>query len=128
MNYALTSAAVTESNPFPNSRATTVGNANYCGANTYTFAPTKTFLSVSGSSISVETSNFADIGVYTVAVTVLNYSGVPSITKNLTITISCFVFGIAFITAPAASTTLQIGIDVQPMVIPFLINQTPACG
>ena len=93
MNYVLTAATYTVSNPFPNSVATNRGNPNYCGANTYTFVPTKTFLTVSGSTISVETSNVADNGLHNVAVTVslTNYPGVPSITQNLAITIMCVV-------------------------------------
>ena len=93
MSYVLAASAATETNPFPNSRATSAANSNYCGANTYIFSPTKTFLTVSGSSISVSTSNLVDVGVHVVAVTVslTNYPSVPSITQNFTITISCTV-------------------------------------
>ena len=121
MSYVLTATAVTESNPFPNSIATSNGNPTYCGANTYTFVPTKTFLTVSGSTISVLTSNVADTGVHIVAVTVslTNNPGVTSITQNLTITITCVVSTLIFVTPPAALTTLNFGIDSQPMDILF---------
>jgi hypothetical protein len=55
-----------------------------------------------------------DVGVYNVAMTVslTNYPGVASITKNLVVTITCEVQTLTFTIAPSLLTTLQVGIDI----------------
>ena len=117
LNYQIAEAAVTQTTPFPNTIATAKSNQTYCGANTFSFSPTKTWLTVSGNTISVSTSTAADVGTFNIIVTVslADYPppAVASISKTFTITISCVVQTVSFSTSPV-STTLRVGIDTQP--------------
>ena len=132
MNNKVSSAlaAVTQDLNFLDSKSTFHGDPTYCGSRTYTLNPNQTFLSISGSTISLSTTSVGDVGVYNVALTVslTSYSGVGTITKNFLVTITCEVQTVAFSTVPPASTTSQIGIDAQPINIAFATTQTPACG
>ena len=131
MSYKVSLAAVTQDISFTDTIATShAGQPAYCGARTYTLSPTHTFLTISGSTMSLSTATVTDVGTYNVSLTVslASYSGVTSVTKSFIVTISCEVQTLTFITAPAASTTLQIGIEVQPSTIAYTIGQTPACG
>ena len=122
MTYQIAATAVTQTTPFPNTLATFLSNPNFCGANTFSFSPTKTWLTVSGNTISVATSNVADVGTFSITVTVslTDYPppAVASISKTFTITISCAVQTVSFSTSPV-STTLRVGIDTQPKDIAF---------
>ena len=81
LNYQIAEAAVTQTTPFPNTIATAKSNPTYCGANTFSFTPTKTWLTVSGNIISVSTSTVADVGTFSITVTVslTDYPAVASI-------------------------------------------------
>ena len=70
MTYQIAATAVTQTTPFPNTVATNQSNPAYCGANTFSFSPTKTWLTVSGNTISVSTSTVADVGTFSITVTV----------------------------------------------------------
>ena len=122
LNYQIAEAAVTQTTPFPNTIATAKSNPTYCGANTFSFSPTKTWLTVSGNTISVSTSTAADVGTFNIIVTVslADYPppAVASISKTFTITISCVVQTVSFSTSPISST-LRVGIDTQPKNIAF---------
>ena len=122
MTYQIAATAVTQTTPFPNTIATAESNPTFCGANTFSFSPTKTWLTVSGNTISVSTSTVADVGTFSITVTVslVNYPppAVASISKTFTITITCVVQTISFLPSPV-STTLRIGIDTQPKDIAF---------
>ena len=63
--------------------------------------------------MSLSTSVLADVGVYSVNLTVslTNFPLVASITKTVVITITCEVQTLTFSTSPAASTNLKVGID-----------------
>ena len=117
MTYQIAATAVTQTTPFPNTVATAQSNPTFCGAKTFSFSPTKTWLTVLGNTISVSTSTVADVGLYTINVTVSLASypppAVASISKTFTITISCVVQTVSFSTSPV-STTLRVGIDTQP--------------
>lgn len=78
---------------FADSVATTNGIASYCGARTYIVFPIHSFLNISGTTLILQTSNVADVGVYNVElkVSLANYPMVPSITKNFVVTITCEV-------------------------------------
>ena len=71
--------------------------------------------------MSLSTSVLADVGVYSVNLTVslTNFPLVASITKTVVITITCEVQTLTFSTSPAASTKLKVGIDSQPIDIVF---------
>ena len=70
MTYQIAATAVTQTTSFPNTVATAKSNPTYCGANTFSFSPTKTWLTVSGNTISVSTSTVADVGTFSITVTV----------------------------------------------------------
>ena len=130
MSNKVSLAAVTQDFFFSDSVSTSRSDSTYCGARTYSLSPTLTFLTISGSTMSLSTANVSDVGVYNVEMTVslTSYSGIALITKNLVITITCEVQTLNFSTAPPASTTLQVGIDTQPSNLAFATTQTPACG
>ena len=117
MTYQIGAAASTQTTSFPNTVATTQSNPTYCGANTFSFSPTKNWLTVSGNTISVATSTWDDFGTFSITVTVslTDYPPptVASISKTFTIVISCVVQTVSFSTSPV-STTLRVGIDTQP--------------
>ena len=131
MSYKVSLAAVTQDITFTDTIATShSGQPAYCSTRTYTLSPIYTFLTISGSTMSLSTATVADVGTYNVSLTVslTSYSGVASVTKNFVVTITCEVQTLTFTTAPPASTTLQVGIDAQPSNIAYTIGQTPACG
>ena len=81
MTYQIAATAITQTTPFPNTAATAASNPTYCGANTFSFSPTKAWLTVSGNTISVCTSTVADVGTFSITVTVslTDYPAVASI-------------------------------------------------
>ena len=95
MPYQIAATAATQSTPFLNTVATARSTPTYCGAINFSFSPTKTWLTVSGNTISVSTSTVADVGTFsiTVAVSLTDYPppAVASISQTFTITISCVV-------------------------------------
>ena len=86
-------AAFTQDVSFLDSIATSRAVPAYCGARTYTLSPTHTFLTISGTTLSLATSLVTDVGMYNVDVTVslTDYPGVASITKSFVVTITCEV-------------------------------------
>ena len=70
--------------------------------------------------MSLATTNVADTGPHPTSLTIsmANYPTI-TLTKNFTATIACLVQILTFVTTPAATTTLQVGIDTQPMDITF---------
>ena len=84
--------AVSEDLTFADTIATLHGNPAYCGSRTYSFSPTYSFLTITGTTMNLETSNVADVGPHNVAVTIslTDYPNIK-ITKNLTVTITCEV-------------------------------------
>ena len=119
---------------FKNTIADAHNDPAYCGVRDYSFSPTYssflTYFSTGSNTMRLETNNVADVGVYTIVVTVflLDYPLVPSITKTVNITIYCKVLNFSFNFTIAWTTTLKVGIDTQPMLIPFTVFQSPACG
>lgn len=49
-------------------------------------------------------------------------------TYNFNVIVSCVVTTLTFTTSPPASTTVQVGIDTQPLTLPFAVTQPPACN
>ncbi len=81
---------------------------NYCGPRNYSFTVTKTFLSISGDTLSVQTDNEGDIDSHTIEITVslTDYPLIPSITKSFVVTITCGVQTLTFVAPliPALTT------------------------
>ena len=129
MTYQIASTAVTQTIPFPNTVATAQSNPTFCGANIFSFSLTKTWLTFSGNTISVFTSDLADAGTYTLTVTVslADYPppAVASLSKTFTISICDSVQIVSFSTF-SVSTTFRVGIDTQKDIY-FSTTQTPAC-
>ena len=109
MTYQIGAAASTQTTSFPNTVATTQSNPTYCGANTFSFSPVKTFLSVSGNVISVSTTSLTDVGTFSITVTVslTDYPSVASISKTFTITNDCAVTSLT-ITSQVPNTTYNL--------------------
>ena len=105
------------------------GDVNYCGTRSYTLSPIKSFLTISDPTMTLSTNLVADIGSYsmTLSFSLTNYPAI-TYTKTFTATVTCAVTTLAY-SAPliAASTTIQVGIDVQPYLIPFATTRTPDC-
>ena len=93
MSNKVSLAAVTQDFFFSDSVSTSRSDSTYCGARTYSLSPTLTFLTISGSTMSLSTANVSDVNVYNVDLTVslTSYSGVTSITKSFIVTITCEV-------------------------------------
>ena len=52
---------------------------------------------------------------------------VASVSKTFTATIICEVQTLTISTSPPALTTVQVGIDAQPVTISFAVTQAPEC-
>ena len=114
-------SAVNQVLSFTNTSSPTIPSwSTCCGPMTYTLSPIYSFLSISGTNMSLATTNVADTGPHPTSLTIsmANYPTI-TLTKNFTATIACLVQILTFVTTPAASTTLQVGIDTQPMDITF---------
>jgi hypothetical protein len=74
---------VTQDITFADSIATSLSIADHCGTRTYTLSPVHTFLTISGTTISLASSAVTDVGTFTVdlRVSLADYSGVAAITK-----------------------------------------------
>ena len=93
MSQIVSLAAETQDVSFLDSIATSHSNPTYCGARTYSLSPTHSFLSISGSTMSLSTATVSDVNVYNVDLTVslTNYPGITSITNRFVVTITCEV-------------------------------------
>ena len=129
MSQKVSLAAVTQDISFLDSIATSHAFPAYCGTRNYTLTPSFAFLTISGTNMSLATSSVGDVGTYNVdlKVSLTDYPAIPFITNNFDVTITCEVQTLTFSTLPAASTTVQVGIDTQPFSIPFFIIKAPAC-
>jgi membrane-bound inhibitor of C-type lysozyme len=80
MQTLVSGAADTQNIFFDNSIATSHGNSNYCGGLTYTMSPSYSFLTISGNTLTLSTTNPNDTGgPYTVTLTIA-LQNFPSIT------------------------------------------------
>ena len=107
---------------FNDSEVVAEGNSLFCGPKTYTIAPALSFLSISGTVLTLQTNNVADAGTTAVTLTV-KLTNYPSITSDFTFNaqVTCELTSFTFSQAPAASTTIKVGIDAQPHDIPFTV-------
>jgi len=106
-------------------------DSTYCGARKYTLTPnTYGWLSITGDTMTVQTSNLGDVGVYPniqLKVELLDYPAVTPIIKTFQVTITCTVTTLAFTTSPATTTDVIVGVTTQPVDLPFVISKTPNC-
>ena len=61
-------------------------------------------------------------------ISLTDYPLIPALIKNFTAVVTCAVLSLSFTTSPAASTTIQIGINSQPFQILFATTKTPNCA
>ena len=117
MTITVGASASMQSTPFLDSLATTRGNAAYCGARSFSFSPSLDFLTVTGgNTLNGVTSSANDVSVNSVTVTVslVDYTGVPSIARTFIVTIICTISTISM-----SPTSYSIGIVNQPLLIVF---------
>jgi hypothetical protein len=108
MSTKVSQSATTQDISFTDLIGTSHTDQTYCGPRNYSLSPTHTFLTISGSTLTLSTTSVAHVGVFTVTLTVslASFPGVTAITKDLVITITCEVLTLAFTTQPAASTNI----------------------
>ena len=129
MSFVIGTAASTQDATFADSISTSHTNPAYCGAKVLTLSPTFAFVSISGTNIVVDTTNPADVGgphSITLTVALADYSSVVILTKNFSVTITCAVQTLTFVTAPV-SPTLLANLDPQPVDIPVAVSKYPDC-
>lgn len=79
---------------FTDSVSTFKNSANYCGQYIYALSPEYSFLSISGNSIVLMTSNLLDIGIYTDSILTVSLADYPTstpFTSGFKVTIQCLV-------------------------------------
>ena len=101
-----------------------MGNANACGSGyEYSISPnTNSFLTFTSPTLTGQTNNFADVGSYTINLTIKLYP-YHIRTNSFVVKVECIL------QAPVCTTTsvtVEIGIDIQPFDIPF--TQPQSCG
>ena len=91
MNTFVSGAAATQDVSFADSISTSHSNPTYCGPKTYSFSPTLSFLSVSGTTLFLITTNPNDVSVNTVTITVslTNYPAIASVSATFQATVLC---------------------------------------
>jgi len=103
-----------------------MSNYSQCGPRTYTFTPAlPSFLSLDAgqTTLTLTTSNPADVGVYSYSfeVKLQNHAAVPGLTKNFQVTITCEVFTLSFTTSPV-NLFVEPGVTTQPATSPFVVS------
>ena len=85
MSTKISQSAATQDISFVDLIGTSLGDSAYCGAKTYTISPSLSFLTLLGTTLTLYTTNVADVGVHSVNLTVslANFPGVTPITKNI---------------------------------------------
>lgn len=131
MANGVTLPAVSQNVFFTDTVSSGHGNNAYCGLRNYVLSPALSFMSIIGDSLSVQTNNPADINSYvvTITATLVEYPTIPAISRTFNVQINCGVQTISFV-APLtpALTTVEVGIDSQPVTVPFVTTQSPNCG
>ena len=121
----------TQDATFSDSITTTRGVANYCGTRTYSFTPSKTFLTIiNGSTLQVSSNIVSDVGIYSISMEVKlsDFPSIAGITKTFTVTVTCTVSTLTFSTSPMASKTIEVGIDSQPFTMNYAVTKSPNCA
>jgi hypothetical protein len=93
----------------------------------YTLSPNSGFLSILGTTMSLATTNVADVGPKSI-VLIIAMTSYPTITlvKSFIANITCVVTNLIFSTAPLTSTNFKY--SDSAMDLAFVASQTPACG
>ena len=126
MEYQVIHAATLQDITFADSIATSHSNESYCGTRTYSLYPNLSFLSYSGTTLSLSTSYPTDVSSQTVTLTIglASYTNVPTINVAFKVTVTCKVLNLVFSATPPTSTTMQAGVNA---LIPFSTTKSPKC-
>ena len=92
-------------------------------------SPSPAIASISGNTLTLNPTFPADAGSWDVTLTVglVNYSSIATISISFKIVVVCTVTGLNFTTSPPSLTQLEVGIDTQPLLIPYAVSKTPNC-
>lgn len=84
MSTFVSGTAATQDVSFLDTISISHSNPSYCGPRTYTFSPILSFLSVSGSTLTLSSTNPNDVSVNIVTITVAltNYSTIATVSKT----------------------------------------------
>lgn len=131
-----TSAVTKQNIEFLNSKALLYSLPNFCGGLAFSnwSATTPSFVSVikpSGDNLlKVQTNDPLDVGVYSISfdVSLADYSGVPSISKSLTVTVVCVVNSFSSWSPNAININIEPGVTTQPVTTSFSLNRNPDCN
>ena len=121
----------TQGATFEDSVANSRTRADYCGARTYTFTPSNTFLTViNGSTLQVYSNNVSDVRTHNISMEVklTDFPAIAGITKTFTVTVTCTVSTLSFSTSPPASKTIEVGIDSHPFTMNYAVTKSPNCA
>jgi hypothetical protein len=104
-------------------------NQAYCGPRSFLLTPRPDFASISGNILTISPTFVSDAKTHdvTLKVGLINYPEIPTIQKSFKIIVKCQVTTLAFTPSPPSLTTIQVGIGVQSLLIPFSISKTPDC-
>jgi len=138
MSHTIAGTASTQVPSPMNSVANARLNPSYCGPYTYTFWESYPWLSIQGgTTIQVLSSDPAAVigSPFTIhlVMALTNFPTVATVTKTFTVTLTCVVSTLTFSTVPTSSTTVEIGINAQPVYIPTLptkwqLTRNPNCN
>ena len=81
MSTKVSQTATSKEISFDDLIGTSHTDPTYCGARTYSLSPNYSFLTISGTTLTLSTTNVADVNVYDVELTVslASFSGIASI-------------------------------------------------
>ena len=105
-----------------NSVAVQNSDPAYCGSYTASYSPTKTFLAVSGLTLTGQSLSLGDIGTYSITV-IVDLPQYARKSTTFTLTVTCTPVAP---TVAVSTVTLEIGVDTQPFSIDF--TQSLSCG
>jgi hypothetical protein len=92
-------------------------------------SPSPAIASISGNTLTLNPTLPADAGSWDVTLTVglVTYPTIATISISFKIVVVCTVTGLNFTTIPPSLTQLEVGIDTQPLLIPYAVSKTPNC-
>ena len=87
MSTKISQSAATQDISFVDLIGTSLGDSAYCGAKTYTISPSLSFLTLSETTLTLSTTNVADVCNKTITLTVAlaEFGLIPVLTKTFTV-------------------------------------------
>ena len=102
MSFSISGVAQVQDITFSDSLSTLLGTQDFCGSKKYTLSPSKSFLTLSGTTISLSTTEYIDVGTYIMVVRVelASYSSVLAFCATFQVTITCTVTSLSIANLP----------------------------